>query len=313
MKYIVANFDKYKYSTKYQSLVCELMKLDFLLIDINDEEEIYSILNKNNSDDIMIIFQTQFNPVFTIEKSYNCKISYIYDDVHYKEGKIYYLSKLINKIYPHINNIFSNDDKPIYNYLHEHKKFTYLPPFAAHEFDISIDLNPVNKILLSGFVHRNVYPHRYNIKYNVCKQKKYKKMIDVLEHPGYIEQKHNIVGSNYANYLAKYKCCIGTSGCLIFANNEKKYVLVTKIIEICCVGSLLLCDDDIMDEMTNLGFVPDKHYISFNMENLRKKIDWILDSKNDNEILDIRKNGQKLVKDNHLAIHRAKFIAQQIM
>lgn len=163
---------------------------------------------------------------------------------------------------------------------------------AVESFYINIGFNntPKEKIFVSGTIISE-YPLRNYIL-------KYKEYIEILEHPTYNNYKHNIIDEKYYNKLSEYLCCFTDS-------SKYKYVLL-KVFEICSVGSLLLCDELIQDELYNLGFENNINYISCNKENLESKMKWILD-KNNREIVDeIRLKGMNLVKNNHNTNNRSE-------
>jgi hypothetical protein len=189
-------------------------------------------------------------------------------------GPYQYLFKTteVMNIYPQISN----------------KKSYHISYSAVNEFYSNIDYNnePINKIFVSGNVNKN-YPLRNFIKTN----EKMTDFIEILDHPGYQNNTHDIINENYYNTLNKYICCFTDA-------SSFKYILL-KVFEICSVGSLLLVEDSISVELNKLGFYDNINCIMCNMNNLEYKIKWILDINNKDFINNIRKNGMKLVRTYH--------------
>ena len=75
--------------------------------------------------------------------------------------------------------------------------------------------------------------------------------------------------------------------------------------EICSVGSCLLVDDLISDQLNKLGFIDNVNCIMCNKDNMETKIRWILNKKNRHRVDLIRKRGMDLVKTNHNTNNRA--------
>lgn len=172
------------------------------------------------------------------------------------------------------------------------KESYHIPYSAVDTFYKNIEFNntPKEKIFVSGAVS-DVYPLRQYIL-------RYKEYIETLEHPTYKHLKHNIIDEKYYNKLSEYLCCF--TDALIY-----KYVLL-KVFEICSVGSLLLCDELIQDELYRMGFENNVNYISCNKENLETKMKWVLDKKNRKIVDEIRLNGMNLVRNNHNTNNRSE-------
>ena len=100
--------------------------------------------------------------------------------------------------------------------------------------------------------------------------------------------------------LSEYLCC--------FTDASAYNYILLKTFEICSVGSLLLCEDSISNELSSLGFNDNINYISCNKQNLESKINWILDKKNRNQVDEIRINGMKLIREFHNTNNRAKYL-----
>ena len=172
------------------------------------------------------------------------------------------------------------------------KESYHIPYSTVNSFYKNIDFNntPKEKIFVSGSI-TNVYPLR---KY-ICKFSEY---IERLEHPSYNNYTHKIINEKYYNKLAEYLCCFTDALCY-------NYILL-KVFEICSVGSLLLCEDSIKNQLYNLGFHDNIHYIACNKDNLKSKMKWILDKKNRKLVDEMRLRGMNLVRNNHSTNNRSQ-------
>jgi len=219
------------------------------------------------------------------------------DDLHKTSPKIKKIKKLIFENFEYIFStygyIFSKFNPTI-----DKNKIIWLPHFINNNFKVDFNINPTNKILLSGCVAKNIYPFRDH----VCKiSKKYP--IDVLEHLSYRYPNHQYFGRKYIEYLSMYVAAITCC-----SNSETPYI-VGKFFEIPASGALLLAYDDFVKEpMKELGFVDGENYISVNYDNITEKILYVTDSKNKDAVNKIRKNGHKLVWNNHTLLNRVKVI-----
>lgn len=171
------------------------------------------------------------------------------------------------------------------------KKSYHIPYSAVNSFYKNIDFNdnPKEKIFVSGNIN-NVYPLRqYALQF--------KQYTERLEHPSYNNYKHRIINEEYYKKLSEYLCCFTDASCY-------NYILL-KVFEICSVGSLLLCDDSIKNQLYNLGFHDNIHYIACNKDNMELKMKWILDNKNRKTVDEIRLRGMSLVRNNHSTNNRS--------
>jgi hypothetical protein len=119
------------------------------------------------------------------------------------------------------------------------------------------------------------------------------KEIEVLAHPNYNDSNriHKIINSDYYRKLNEYLCCFNDGLCW-------KYVNI-KVFEITSVGSLLLIEDSIKEQLNELGFYDNINCIMCNESNIIEKINWILDHNNFNKINEIRLAGMKLTREKH--------------
>jgi FkbM family methyltransferase len=224
----------------------------------------------------------------------NVKLIYKIDDLYpFKEIRRKCIANADIIISPY-QYLFNTDDiKKYYGNIQMFKTF-HIPYSAVNDFFNNINFinNPKNKIFVSGYVD-NRYPLRKFIKTSYI----FQEYIDFIDHPSYGVYKHNIINDIYYRKLNEYICCFVDASTL-------KYVL--KVFEICSVGSLLLVEDSISEELNKLGFYDNINCIFCNITNLETKIKWILDIKNKNLIDNMRKLGMELVRSKHTTKNRAE-------
>jgi len=223
-------------------------------------------------------------------------ISYV-DDLHNNKNKNrnMIISRLINSR----SEVLFGSYMYIYEQYHNIKNnIIWLPHCFYDKYNIEFNNNPILKILLSGVICNKIYPMRRKL-FNLIK----KYPIVYQEYAGYNEPKHNTCGKKYIELLNKYfvsfTCC----------STLNTPYLISKFFEIPGSGSLLLAyDKHIKVQMRQLGFIDMVNYISVDDNNLREKIQFVLNNKNYNEINRIRKNGYDFVRNSHMLSHRATTI-----
>jgi hypothetical protein len=70
----------------------------------------------------------------------------------------------------------------------------------------------------------------------------------------------------------------------------------------------LLAGDTVKDQLAQLGFVENEHYLPVSAENLEERVAFVLDAKNHDDVDQIRTRAQQLVWDRHKTIDRARQI-----
>ncbi len=290
----------YKYVAKENyNLVNFLLNHNFKLLDIENHqftESFKSLCDKNNinvSDiKLVLFFEIYYNFVANECNKYNFKKLYVVGDLHNPK-------RIQNGSY-NCDILFANYDYLLHNYLdlNKIKKHVFLPHSAISDFyDVSFNYNPINKILVSGALNKDVYPMRdYLLSLK-------NKNIDYFKHPGYRSQTENC--KYYASELNKYICC--------FTDCAKDYLLL-KFFEIPATGTLLLCEvnDVIKPILIDMGFIDMVNCIFCIKDNILDKINFILDVNNIELINKIRYNGYTLIKDKHKVEDRAKIILDYI-
>jgi len=176
------------------------------------------------------------------------------------------------------------------------KRYRYMDnkQYITHRWGVNeikslvFNLNPIKKIFISGCIS-NFYPLR------IIARKQDKKLIEVLTHPSYKKLAHRIIGDNYIFELNKYLCC--------FCDGTSLNVILKKIYEILYSGSLLLSDLNIKNDLEEIGVIENVHCILCDKNNIKNKMNYILNEENIKEINDIRKNCFELEKTFTLDIH----------
>lgn len=292
--YYLINILKDKYGYTLIDLSDYPLNSDFNDI-INKFHNVTSILVIENHNEILIhhIFPDFFN---------NSTKKYLFaDDIH----KFYDIKK--NNYYEKFDKIFVTYYNPFIKlYPHiEKSRIIWCPHGFTEDYLLEFNKNPVNKILLSGAVGL-LYPLR---KYMVKLQRsELQDKINYLKHPGYKlfdYDNHKLkIGKSYSKLLNSHICCF--TDCLTYG------YIVSKYFEIPATGSLLLAQNPQDDKLENIGFQDGINYIQCDQNNIKEKINWVLDPKNKNKVDEIRKNGMMLVRSQHSISHRAVLINDHI-
>ena len=282
----------------------DFSNIDWICIDQSifnyDKSFIKQIPNIDSSDCIFFWNCNTLIKTFIKEiLSLHCKKLFYIDDIH-QTG--YSTVQYRQKIFENFDIIFST-------YAYTFNKFyptiqaykiKWLPHNVTTEFNVELNMNPINKVLLSGAIDANVYPMRHKL-YSYYKT--HPNLIDHLSFMGYSVKKHDIVGYDYIKFLNKYIACF--TCCL----NKNTPYIVAKFFEISASGALLIAYDEyVKNELKQLGFIDGYNYISVDSDNLLQKIKWVTDINNKNDIDRIRINGYNLVKSQHCLINRVKYV-----
>lgn len=219
------------------------------------------------------------------------------DDLHQQSGSVKaYRNTIINGF----DFIFASYGYTFLKFypLAPPEKIIWFPHYINNKFTVEFNNSPINKILLTGCIAKNIYPFR---EYMYRLSKKYP--IDVLSPLSYKQKNHEIYGHDYIKYINKYiasfTCC---------SNINTPYV-IAKFFEIPASGALLLAYDEfVKEQLKELGFIDGQNYISVNYNNIIEKIHFITNSANKEIINRIRRNGYDLVWNKHTLLHRIKII-----
>lgn len=234
---------------------------------------------------------------------------YLFSDDHHKSEEY----KKETKYYDMFKKIFVTYKVPFCNRYPDvdSEKVYFLPHAVPDEYDISFNETPNNKILMIGNIKKSVYPARryFSILANRVNYREKLKLIDHAS-PHYLAVNVNstkqAVGKNYIKTNSEYICAFTCS-------STSRYVLM-KYFEIPFSGALLYAFSDTLDDLEKLGFVPGVNYLESETgkDGWIKKMDWILDPSNREEIDNIRRNGYKLIRERHLVSHRTKELVDVI-
>lgn len=172
-------------------------------------------------------------------------------------------------------------------------KYKFLPlsfsPTSRYT-NLAINNNPKMQCLLLGSLNPKVYPLRSFIINSRSKFVNY--------------QAPTYVGSGYAKILNSYFCCVSTGSIFNYA--------VAKYFEIPAAGSLLIGNE--VNDLKDLGFVAEKHYISVTKTNVLNKIQHCLE--NPKEYERIRQAGTEFVRKNHsldARLYQIKILIEKLM
>ena len=183
------------------------------------------------------------------------------------------------------------------------KKVVWVPHSASPDFLLRYNQHPENSIFLSGAMTVH-YPLRREMK---ILQEHSSYSIAYHCHPGYYcgydYEKNEDIGSGYAEKINRHRT--GFTDSLIY-----KYV-VAKYFEIPATGALLFADDTVSGPLKELGFIENRHYLPVSKENLEERVQYILDKRNHEELDEIRRRGQELVRERHKTSDRARQIDEE--
>jgi hypothetical protein len=244
-----------------------------------------------------IIFFEHLTEIDKINVPDECKINIIIDDLHHqgviKKNRIIGLKKVsrILSTYGYCFGKYYTTTVPIY----------FFPHSAA--FDVTFNNNPINKILVSGRLNKNVYPFR-NVIYKMSSKNKNIEYAPVNCNYEIRQDSENLIyGQRYVDKLNRYLICFTCD-----ASSERPYI-VAKHFEIMSSGSLLFAGNpNTKKYFDKLGFVDGVHYISVAPNNLEDKIKYVTDPINRDSIDIIRKNGYEFVRSRHFYRNRAQYL-----
>jgi hypothetical protein len=180
------------------------------------------------------------------------------------------------------------------------KRVVWVPHAASPEFMLPLNESAENVIFLSGRIN-DCYPLRERLKALTNEPEFH---IALHPHPGYqCDHNHESsddVGAGYARRINASRAA--------FTDASKFNYLLAKFFEIPATGSLLLGDAAVEQELSELGFRGQVHYIPVSDSTLENELRHILDVKNHAELDEIRKRGQHLIWERHKTSDRAKLI-----
>ena len=285
----------------------ELANLGWISVDQSEIETTissYFIKKYNNELPSVILFWNTNtliqNNLSDIVKHSWTKCIYM-DDLHQSSSKVKNFRNIILEKFDYIFTTYAYTFLKFYPTANPDKLIWY-PHNINNNFLVEFNENPMNKILLSGGIDKNIYPFRNH----VSKLKK-SYPIEILGHLGYTNANHKYYGHNYIKYINKYvaavTCC---------SNSNTPYI-VNKFFEIPGAGALLLAYDQFIKEpLKELGFIDGENYLSVDYQNFEKKLNFVINPSNRTEIDRIRKNGYVLVWERHTLQNRVKLIENTV-
>ena len=286
-KIVVINDWLIKYLTLEPYIFAKkLIDFGFKMIKLSD-------FDPKNIEKTIILFITYDDYDFKAYKNNNIIIYKIDDLYPYKKIRKDCIDNCDYLIGPYQYLFNSLDTIKMYENINLKKSF-YIPYSYINEYlhNIKLNTNPIKKVFVSGATS-SIYPLR-------LLAKKMNNIIS-LDHPSYFKYKHDLINEKYYNELNKYICC--------FCDGSIYRYVLLKVFEITCVGSLLLIDDTIINELNILGFYDGVNCITCNKNNLQNKINFIIDEKNIEMINDIRKKGM----ENSLLYHSVNNRVEQFI
>jgi Glycosyl transferases group 1 len=195
---------------------------------------------------------------------------------------------------------YANRFEEFYPSILKNADLIWVPHSASADFVVPLNEKPEPAVLLSGAMTSH-YPLRRQVK---ALSEEGSLPIVFFDHPGYHcgfdHESDERVGRGFAKKIARHLAAF-TDG-LIYG------YLVAKFFEIPATGALLLGEERMNGALASLGFRDGVHYLSVGPENLKPRIEEVLDPRNRKEIDKIRREAQKLVLNRHLVDHRAKQI-----
>lgn len=317
MKNIIVMADKYPIRTSKHhiySMMEDLMETyDFIPIEYHilpnkSSTELTNLFSKicGGTDEIIvkpknILFFEHMSSLIDLDLP-EINVNIILDDIHHQgRSKKDRLMSL-----PKIHRIFSTYAYCFGKFFPNNTDLHFLP--HSGKYVANFNLNPINKILISGRLNPDIYPKR-EIAYKLSKRSprvdhlkiKFSYRVDVIS-------QEDLFGDKYTNTLSQYIACFTCD-----ASHERPYILA-KHFEILCSGSLLVAaNNHTRHYFEKLGFVDKIHYLSIEIENLESTVNFIVDPSNREYIDKIRLTGHEFAKKNHLDKNRSKYITDVIL
>lgn len=188
----------------------------------------------------------------------------------------------------------------MYPQLSRIKRIAWVPHSASPDFMLPFNAHAENAILLSGSLDHH-YPFRERVK-RLHEQQSYR--IAYHPHPGYgcdyDYETSGDVGQGYAAKINSYRAA--------FTDSSHYRYVVAKYFEIPATGALLMADDSVSAQLHELGMIEHKNYLPVSSNNIEEKIEYVLNEQNHQELDEIRKRGQELIRERHKTSDRARMI-----
>lgn len=255
-----------------------------------------SVLEKTNYDFIL----TDANFAFQDEPWDEIKIpkGMIIQDLHYNKNNPQenpYLQIQIAKK-QHWDIIFHRFKYPIYHWFPELKEITKLV-WMPHCIDTilfdNLDQEKKYDALMVGWHFPEYYPYR-NRAHEILKDCDYYTEIERPPETGYVDNTRWPVAGDFSKVLNQAKICI-TGGL------KHNYVIL-KYYEMAASKTCIF--SNWFDELSDVGFIPDKNIIVMDFNNLKEQVEWWLS--HDKEREQIAQNAYNLIMSRHTSDIRAR-------
>lgn len=180
------------------------------------------------------------------------------------------------------------------------KRRLWLPHAATPVFQLP--MRPwgevAHKVFLSGSVVLPWYPYRALVAEKIANGDT---RFEQLKHPGYGgNYAADAVGAGFASRLNSYLACI--------TDGSKLNYTVAKLFEIPAAGCLLLANSEMSPLLSELGFVPNVHYVPYTAGSIDGVVDDVPSLASAAAVDRIRREGQALVWAQHTTVQRAATI-----
>ncbi|CAF0736368.1 unnamed protein product [Didymodactylos carnosus] len=263
---------------------------------------------------VVVLWDVNFKVWLTMKRQWHDitrKISFILfiDDLHYISDEMYQNRQFI---LDNVQEILSTYAYSIHNYYLNISlsKLTWFPHSASslvlHQTKSAINVTAQKMMFVSGANMQPWYPCRFRA-FQLCMRKN---LVACLRHPGYgllANHSRSAHGERYSDYMKKYVFGLGTCQSVHYA--------VAKLFEIPSNGLVLITTKDMEQILQQLGLIKNEHYLTINCTDLPILINEIkhIQTIPDDELLTIRQNGQQVVHERHLTIHRAQLLHVRIV
>lgn len=187
-------------------------------------------------------------------------------------------------------------------FLKRYSEFSNNMIWFPHFVDINIfkDYGQIKSInyLMMGLLWQEYYPLRQKI----YEKMKYENGFLYIPHPGYgtIDTNTQMVGERYARKINKAKVFLTDGGKFNYA--------VKKYFEVPACNTLLMAP--YTEELHDLGFIPDKNFVSINEKDFLQKARYYMEDERRRKQISL--NGYNFVRSKHSSLIRAMELINNI-